>query len=63
MGIHQIELRPVVRDGVIVARHMMNLSVSLDHRIVDGYVAALFAQEVIRYLEQPSLLFLENLSE
>jgi pyruvate dehydrogenase E2 component (dihydrolipoamide acetyltransferase) len=61
LGLHKIEPRPVVRDGAVVIRKMMNLSISLDHRIVDGYVAALFIQEIIRYLQQPGLLFLDQL--
>jgi pyruvate dehydrogenase E2 component (dihydrolipoamide acetyltransferase) len=37
----------------------MNLSLSSDHRVVDGHVAAAFTYEVVRYLEDPSLLFME----
>jgi pyruvate dehydrogenase E2 component (dihydrolipoamide acetyltransferase) len=59
LGVHRIRPTPVVRDGQIVAREVMNLSVSSDHRVVDGHVAAAFVYEVIRYLEDPSLLFME----
>jgi pyruvate dehydrogenase E2 component (dihydrolipoamide acetyltransferase) len=38
---------------------MMNLSVSFDHRVIDGSVGAEFCYEVIKYLEKPELLFLE----
>ncbi|MSP17553.1 MAG: 2-oxo acid dehydrogenase subunit E2 [Myxococcales bacterium] len=59
MGVHKIVERPVVREGQIVARHMMNLSISTDHRIADGYDAAMFLQEVKSLLESPAMLFLE----
>ncbi len=51
VGFHKIAPRPVVRDGQIVIRQMANLSVSLDHRVVDGQLGATFLQGVIRYLE------------
>jgi pyruvate dehydrogenase E2 component (dihydrolipoamide acetyltransferase) len=60
MGVNKIERRPVVRkiDGQeqIVIRDMMHLSISCDHRVVDGAEAALFVKEVIRHLENPALL-------
>jgi pyruvate dehydrogenase E2 component (dihydrolipoamide acetyltransferase) len=59
LGVHRIRPTPVVKDGQIVARDVMNLSVSSDHRVVDGHVAAAFAYEVVRYLEDPTLLFME----
>ncbi len=59
LGIHKIAKRPVVRDGEIVIRETMNLSLSLDHRVVDGLVAAQFLHHVIRLLETPGLLLLE----
>lgn len=59
LGIHRIRPTPVVRDGQIVARDVMNVSVSCDHRIVDGDAAAAFAYTLIEVLEDPSLLFLE----
>jgi pyruvate dehydrogenase E2 component (dihydrolipoamide acetyltransferase) len=58
MGVHQIKERPVVRDGQIVVGHIMLLSLSLDHRIVDGHVGAAFAYDVIAYLEEPALMFM-----
>lgn len=58
LGVHKIEPKPVVRDGEIVIRHMMNISLSLDHRVVDGAVGAEFAQFVKQHLEDPKLLFL-----
>jgi len=59
LGVHQIKQKPVVRDGQIVIGDVMLLSLSFDHRIVDGHVGAAFAYEVIRYLENPDLLMLE----
>src|SRR5438874_2314172 len=58
VGVNRIAERPVVRDGQIVIRKMMNLSSSFDHRIVDGWEAAEFIRRVKRDLEQPALLFL-----
>jgi pyruvate dehydrogenase E2 component (dihydrolipoamide acetyltransferase) len=60
MGLHKITPRPVVRDGQIVVRDMMNLSISLDHRVVDGAIAADFVQQVALYLENPGLLALSE---
>lgn len=60
LGVHKISSRPVVRDGQIVARDMMYLSLSLDHRVVDGAVGAHFLHHVIRFLETPGLLSWET---
>lgn len=57
MGINKIEKRPVVRDGQIVIRDMMYLSISCDHRVVDGAEAALFVKFVMEQLESPARLF------
>jgi pyruvate dehydrogenase E2 component (dihydrolipoamide acetyltransferase) len=59
LGIHQIKRRPVVRGEEIVIGEVMMLSLSFDHRIIDGHVGAAFAQEVIRFLESPERLLLE----
>jgi pyruvate dehydrogenase E2 component (dihydrolipoamide acetyltransferase) len=59
LGLYKIADRAVVRDGQIVVRKMMNLTITLDHRIVDGATAARFLNTVIRYLESPNLLLLE----
>jgi 2-oxoisovalerate dehydrogenase E2 component (dihydrolipoyl transacylase) len=48
--------RPVVRDGQITIRTMMNLSASFDHRIVDGFEAASFIQALREMLEHPTAL-------
>jgi pyruvate dehydrogenase E2 component (dihydrolipoamide acetyltransferase) len=60
LGVHRIEKRPVVRDGEIVIRDMMNLSLSADHRVVDGYVAAEFIHCLMQVLESPGLLLLSG---
>jgi len=59
LGIHKIKETPVVRNGQIVIRKMMNVSGSFDHRMIDGHVGAAFIYEVIKYLEDPNLLFVE----
>lgn len=58
LGLHRIRPTPVVRDGQIVVREVMHVSVTSDHRVVDGHEAAAFAYEVIKYLEEPDLLFM-----
>jgi 2-oxoisovalerate dehydrogenase E2 component (dihydrolipoyl transacylase) len=50
----------VVRAGAIVIRKLMNLSSSFDHRLIDGYVAAEFIQQVKRHLEMPATLFIDD---
>lgn len=59
VGVNRIALRPVIRDGAMVARQLMNLSSSFDHRVVDGAVAAAFVQCLRECLEQPAILFIE----
>ncbi|MDW5445159.1 dihydrolipoamide acetyltransferase family protein [Polaromonas sp. SM01] len=59
VGINRIVERPVLRSGAVVARQMMNLSSSFDHRVVDGIDAARFVQAVRGYLECPATLFVE----
>ena len=59
LGPNRLVDRPVVIDGQVVVRTMMNLSSSFDHRIIDGHEAARFVQALKRLLEQPALLFLE----
>ncbi len=59
LGVHQIKERPVVRNGRIEIGEVMLLSLSFDHRIVDGHVGAAFAYDVIGFLENPDRLFLE----
>ncbi len=59
VGVNRIALRPVIRDGAVVARQMMNLSSSFDHRVVDGALGAAFVQSLRDYLEHPATLFVE----
>jgi 2-oxoisovalerate dehydrogenase E2 component (dihydrolipoyl transacylase) len=59
IGPNAIVERPVVRDGQIVLRKMMNLSSSFDHRVVDGYDAAEFIQRLKVLLEHPATLFMD----
>ena len=53
LGMHQIQKRPVVRNNQIVIRDMMYLTVSFDHRIIDGHVAVQFLRRVCEWLENP----------
>ncbi len=59
VGINRMVERPMMRAGAVVARQMMNLSSSFDHRVVDGMHAAEFVQLVRGYLECPATLFVE----
>jgi pyruvate dehydrogenase E2 component (dihydrolipoamide acetyltransferase) len=59
LGVHKFSEQPRVRGGQIVIRWVGNLSVSFDHRVVDGYEGAMFLQEVVHYLQDPTLMFLE----
>ena len=57
IGPNKLVERPVVHDGQVVIRTIMNLSSSFDHRIVDGHTAASFVQRLKRLIEHPALLF------
>jgi len=59
LGLGELARRPVVVDDEVVARHTLPLSLSIDHRVIDGADAARFANTVMGYLEEPSLLLLE----
>ena len=59
VGVNRIVERPMLRGGQVVARQLMNLSSSFDHRVVDGMDAARFIQAVRSLLEAPALLFIE----
>jgi 2-oxoisovalerate dehydrogenase E2 component (dihydrolipoyl transacylase) len=58
LGPNKIAERPVIRDGAVSARKIMNLSISCDHRIIDGHDAASFVQALKLRLETPALIFL-----
>jgi 2-oxoisovalerate dehydrogenase E2 component (dihydrolipoyl transacylase) len=59
VGVNRIVARPMVHDGTVQVRQMMNLSSSFDHRVVDGSVAAAYIQRVRQLLEHPATLFIE----
>ena len=59
IGPNKVVERPVVKDGQIAIAKMMNLSISCDHRVVDGHDAASFVQAVKRLVETPALLFVD----
>jgi pyruvate dehydrogenase E2 component (dihydrolipoamide acetyltransferase) len=59
LGVHAFRPQPRVVGREIAIRTVGNLSVSLDHRVVDGYEGAMFLQEVVKYLQDPTLMFLE----
>jgi pyruvate dehydrogenase E2 component (dihydrolipoamide acetyltransferase) len=60
LGVHRAKERPVVRDGQIVIRKMMNISTTFDHRILDGMTAARFTLDLIELLEHPAVLAMES---
>ena len=59
VGVNRMVERPMLRNGLVVARQLMNLSSSFDHRVVDGMDAAQFIQAIRQLLETPALLFVE----
>lgn len=60
LGVHKIAERPVAKDLQIQVRHMTYLSLSFDHRVLDGAMAARFMNTIKQYLEDPKLLLLET---
>ncbi|MDA4112418.1 MAG: 2-oxo acid dehydrogenase subunit E2, partial [Thaumarchaeota archaeon] len=60
LGVHKIQKKPVVRDNQIVIRDVSFVSLSFDHRIVDGADAARFTSKLISILENPGLLVFEK---
>ncbi|MGQ0588697.1 MAG: 2-oxoglutarate dehydrogenase complex dihydrolipoyllysine-residue succinyltransferase [Sphingosinicella sp.] len=59
LGMHRIEERPVVRDGQVVARPMMYLALSYDHRLIDGREAVTFLVRMKEALEDPTRLLID----
>jgi 2-oxoglutarate dehydrogenase E2 component (dihydrolipoamide succinyltransferase) len=59
LGLHRIEERPVVRNGAIVARPMMYLALSYDHRLVDGREAVTFLVRIKEAIEDPARLLID----
>jgi pyruvate dehydrogenase E2 component (dihydrolipoamide acetyltransferase) len=60
LSVHAIKQRPVVKNGQVVIGAEMMLSLSFDHRIIDGHIGAAFAQEIIGLLEEPERLLFEG---
>ena len=60
VGVNKIMVRPVWDEQQFVPRKMMNLSSSFDHRVVDGWDAAVFVQRLKTLLETPALIFVEG---
>jgi len=58
IGVNKSIERPVIHNGQVTSRLMMNLSSSFDHRVVDGYNGALFIQALKTMLEHPATLFM-----
>ncbi len=58
LGVHKARDMPVVREGQIVIRKIMNLSSAFDHRVVDGADGASLIQHLRRFLEHPALIFM-----
>jgi len=61
LGVHKLVDKPVVREGEIVIRPMINFGLSFDHRVIDGAYAVQFLRRMIEYLEDPEMWIL-NLS-
>ncbi|MEL6377473.1 MAG: 2-oxo acid dehydrogenase subunit E2, partial [Pseudomonadota bacterium] len=60
IGINKIQIRPVWDGQQFQPRKMMNLSASFDHRVIDGWDAAVFVQKLKTLLETPAMLFVEG---
>jgi 2-oxoisovalerate dehydrogenase E2 component (dihydrolipoyl transacylase) len=59
IGVNKMSIRPWWDGQQFVPRKMMNISCAFDHRVIDGYVAAVFVQKLKTLLEKPAMLFLE----
>ena len=60
LGVNKMSIRPQWEGAGFVPRKMMNLSSSFDHRVIDGFDAAIFVQRVKTLLETPALIFMES---
>jgi pyruvate dehydrogenase E2 component (dihydrolipoamide acetyltransferase) len=60
LGLARVQEKPVVRDGQVVVRRILPLTLAFDHRIADGADAARFVNEVVRLLADPAALLLEG---
>ena len=59
VGVNKMMVRPVWDGAQFVPRKMMNLSSSFDHRVIDGWDAAVFVQRIKALLETPAMIFVE----
>lgn len=57
LGVHKIVDRPVVREGQIVVRPMMNAAIGFDHRVIDGEIAVKFLRRFCELIERPEMLW------
>ncbi|MBI5493079.1 MAG: 2-oxo acid dehydrogenase subunit E2 [Deltaproteobacteria bacterium] len=60
LGTGKISERPWVRNGSIVVRKILPLSLTFDHRVIDGAEAAIFLSKIVKYLEDPGRIFIES---
>lgn len=60
VGINKVATRPMWDGTQFLPREMMNISASFDHRVIDGWDAAVFVQTLKKYLENPALIFIEG---
>ncbi|PLU83827.1 branched-chain alpha-keto acid dehydrogenase subunit E2, partial [Sinorhizobium medicae] len=60
VGVNKIAVRPVWDGAQFVPRKIMNLSSSFDHRVIDGWDAAVFVQRLKTLIETPALIFVEG---
>lgn len=60
LGTGKISEKPWVKDGSIVIRKILPLSLTFDHRVVDGADASMFLSKVVKYLEDPARIFIES---
>ena len=64
LGLMRSKLKPVVVENngknEVVIRSIMNVCLSLDHRVVDGAVGAYFTNEILKYLQNPALVFIDG---
>ncbi|MEK6868381.1 MAG: dihydrolipoamide acetyltransferase family protein, partial [Nanoarchaeota archaeon] len=59
LGIYRMKEKPVVKDGAVVIRKILPLSITFDHRVVDGATAAQFMTDLIKHLEDPELYLVD----
>ncbi len=60
LGTGKVSERPWVKDGKVVPRKILPLSLTFDHRVVDGAEAAIFLTKIVKYLEDPARIFIES---